>query len=107
MTEIEKPIEEVQVVHHRSDDFRIVFELQKEDGTAFDPAELSLTWIIRSGSDLLIEMSGTDVQLEDNVVTFIKAKSFFEDLSFLKKYQHRLYDAVTETTFFQGPFLLK
>lgn len=101
---IQSEIEPVEVIHRKGDDFSISFELTKEDDSPFDLNTVSLRWDIFEGSQLVVSISGGDLLIDQNQVTFHKSFAAFMNMSPLTTYTHQMYDTDTNTTLFEGPF---
>ncbi|WP_031530514.1 hypothetical protein [Dyadobacter crusticola] len=104
LSELEVP--KFGILHSKTDKFKRVFEIEKEDGTPFTPEGLELVWEIYDKGVVVLVLEGNDFIVEGNEVVAEKSPNFFANLSKLSDYTHRFYDRATENTFFEGPFKL-
>lgn len=97
----------LRVVHVKEDDFYCVMAFNTAADDSLDVSEMELVWTISDSTDILITMSGPDLEIIDNEVEFTKAASFFSGMSLMNTYAHRLYDDVTNETLLHGQFKLE
>lgn len=101
----------VEVRHKKWDDFIAALEFFKaeenNDSEPFDVSLVNMKWDIMSGTETLVEIQEDDLTIENNNILFRKPSWFFEYFKFSGTYYHRLYDTVSNTTFFEGKFLLQ
>lgn len=112
MYTIENEIHCIEIIHRKADDFFRVFEftknnpLDQEEQIPFDLDQVSLRWDFFKEGDLILSLSGSDIEIVDNSAVFKKNSSFFAYLPLIGNYTHRFYDILTNTTLFDGKLVL-